>query len=207
MTPPCGVPASIFSIYSIPYPSIVSLWARPAGAMNASPSFSTSVGDAFPRQRYEFIVRDTVEVTFDFHIHQMNESASQQLIHAPQGGCATTAGPESVALGRKLPLEDGFDHHPHRLLHHAVCNPRYSQRPLFGTSRLRDHDPYDRLGLIGASCDVLLHGEQPIVAVFVEVPYRHAVRAADPGVGLHFFRCQSECPVCLYLVDQTEPRF
>ena len=107
-----------------------------------------------------------LEVAFQVHVHDMHMPAFQQRIHLPQGVPATASGPESVAVRRKLPLEDRFDDHPQCSLHHTVAHGRNAQWPLLRASGLRDHDPFHRLGLVGTFDEVLLHGEQPTLAVF-----------------------------------------
>ena len=42
-------------------------------------------------------------------------------------------------------------------------------------------------------------------SVLCKAPYRDAVNATSPGVGMHLFPCQSKCSFRTDLVDQAEP--
>ena len=132
-------------------------------------------------------------------------SALQQLVHAAEGILATTSGPEPIAVLGELSLKDWLDDHPRRGLHDAVRDRRYAQRSLLAAAQFWDHDPFDRPGLVGASLEVLLHGEQPFLAVFSEVSYRDAVHAAGPCIRLHRFPGQLKGSVGKDFVDETEP--
>jgi len=66
-------------------------------------------------------------------------------------------------------------------------------------------DPSDWLGLVTAFSQLLFYGEQPILAVFGEVPHRDAVNATRPCVGLHLLPSHPKGSFCDDFVDQTEP--
>src|SRR5438128_2182213 len=104
-------------------------------------------------------MRDGVEVSFYIDVHDVQMAASQQFIHSPQRIVATAPGSKAVALRGKLTLEDGFNHHSERALHHAVAHGGDSQRSLFRTTGLRDPYPFDWLGLIDALLKLLVEGE------------------------------------------------
>jgi hypothetical protein len=100
-----------------------------------------------------------------------------KFIHTPQRVFTTASGAEPVAVFGEAVFKNGFYHHSHRRLHHAVGDRGYPQRPLFRAARFFNPHPFDRLGLIGALVEVLFHGEQPALAVLLKVPYRVAVHA------------------------------
>ena len=81
-------------------------------------------------------------------------------------------------------------------MHYAVGDRRYPQGSLFRAARFGDPYPFDWLGLVGASFQMLIHGEQPTLAVFPEASYRDAVHAADPCVGLHLFPSELKGSFC-----------
>jgi hypothetical protein len=52
---------------------------------------------------------------------------------------------------------------------------------------------------------MLIHGEQPALAVFPEAIHRDAIHAACPCVGLHFFPSELKHVRPGDFVDQAEP--
>ena len=93
----------------------------------------------------------------------------------------------SVAPLGNFPLENRFYNHSYGGLHDAISNCGDAQWSFPAAARLRDHDPFDWLGLVGAFVEVLFYVGQTILAVFAKVPYRNAVNAADRCVGLYLF--------------------
>src|SRR5690606_32765562 len=135
----------------------------------------------------------------------VDKSAFEQLIHPAEGVFATASRSEPITVLGKFTLKDRFYHHSRRGLHDAIRNRRDTQRSRFAAARFRDHDPFDRLGSVGPSFEVLSHGEQPFLAVFTKGAHSHAIHATGPGVGSHLFPCQSEGSLGDYFVNETEP--
>ncbi len=121
-------------------------------------------------------------------------------------------------------FKDWLDGHSQCHLHHAVGDGGYPQGALliryrsplaglpsgnsmsatlpFRAARFGDPDPFDGLELVGVFVDVLLHGEQPSLAVFFKTSYRDAVHAAGPCVGQHFFPSQLKGSFCADFIYQ-----
>src|SRR5215213_1180361 len=72
-------------------------------------------------------------------------------------------------------------------------------------SWLRYPDPFHWLGLVDASFDLLIDGEQPRLAVFAEAFHRDAVHAAGPCVGPHLCPSQRKHVQPADFIDQAEP--
>lgn len=157
-------------------------------------SQQSSVGDALAHHCHQPIVWDRVEVALDVHVHDMRVPCLKQFFHTSQRVLATASGAEPVAVFGEAVFEDWLDGHSHRCLHHAVGDRRNTQRSLLRAARLFNPHPFDRLGLIGALLQLLIHGEQPALAVYCEAPYRDAVHAACPCVDPHLFPSQFKRP-------------
>ena len=110
--------------------------------------------------------------------------ASVQLcFHFAQGVLATASGSEPVAAFSKPAFKDGFNHHPERRLHHPVGDRGDAQRTLLVAACFGDIDPSDSLGPVVILRQALIHGEQPVLAVFPEELHAYPVHTGSPGVG------------------------
>jgi hypothetical protein len=135
----------------------------------------------------------------------MDMARPQQLIHTSERVLAPDTRAKAVALCGKVPLEDGFDDHAQRRLHHAVLNSRYPQWALLLASRLRDVVPPDRLRTVRAGSQGLAQAAQvgvQVLRIQFDVDMVHPGRAL---VGSHRSERRPQRGFRVELVDQTIP--
>jgi hypothetical protein len=77
-------------------------------------------------------------------------------LHAAQRIFAATSRPESIAVLRKLVLEDRFDHLPKGRLHNPTTHRWNAQRTALVRTGLRNPDPFHRQGLTARLSELLL---------------------------------------------------
>ena len=87
------------------------------------------------------------------------------LIDTRQRHCCVPHRPKPVGMLKELRFQNWLQHNFHALLYNAVSNRGYSQRALFGFSRLVDVFPAYLLSLKMLKCalDILYH---PLIGLF-----------------------------------------
>src|SRR6266481_5572402 len=153
----------------------------------------------------QVLVRDRVEVALQISIDDEHRTVLQQLVDPPQGILAAPAGAEAVAVGREVPLEDRFQHHPQRRLNYPVSHRRYAERPLLRAPRFGNVVPANRLRPVLARPQPLAQPTQIVIQLSLEHLHRDVVHSARPMVGLHARKRRPQGPLSVDLVHQAIP--
>ena len=163
------------------------------------------VGHLPPNPRQQLRMRNRVEVALQIRIHHVPIPGLQQRSHTPQRILTPAPRPKPVAVLRKLPLEDRFQHMAEGRLHHPVPYRGYAERPFPPSPRLGNPHPTHRLRAIRPGAQRLGQPLHLLLQVAPERRDRHVIYPCSAPVGGHFPIRRRQVRRRVDLVHQPEP--